>query len=203
MLPHDFLFVEAGLVEFFLALLTKREISFRVASTDASLFGAVFLFSDIYLISTMNQELIAFNLSKRRTDLPPVRTGDVVRVTRKIKEGAKERLQVFEGMIIAEKGGQSSSPTLTIRKVSFGIGVELILPMDSPQVEKIEFVKRTKAGRSKIYYVRHKSAKVLSRKLKEIPGKGMTVPASVKAKEVKATENSTQETTEEPSEKTM
>ena len=113
----------------------------------------------------MNQKLIAFNLSQRRADLPPVRTGDVVRVTRKIKEGAKERLQVFEGMIIAKKGGQSASPTITVRKVSFGIGVEIIFPLNSPQVEKIDFVKRTKAGRSKIYYVRHKSAKVLSRKL--------------------------------------
>ncbi len=121
----------------------------------------------------MNQKLIAFNLSQRRTDIPPIRTGDVVRVTRKIKEGAKERMQVFEGMIIAEKGGQSSSPTITIRKMSFGVGVELILPLDSAQVEKIEFVKRTKAGRSKLYYVRDKSAKVLSRKLKEIPAKGM------------------------------
>lgn len=123
----------------------------------------------------MNQKLIEFNLSRRRTDIPSFRTGDVVRVTRKIKEGGKERSQVFEGMIIAKKGGQSSSPTLTIRKMSFGVGVELILPIDSAQVEKIEFVKRTKAGRSKLYYVRHKSAKILSRKLKEIPAKGMIV----------------------------
>ena len=119
----------------------------------------------------MDQKLIAFNLSQRRTDLPPVRTGDVVRVTRKIKEGGKERLQVFEGMIIAKKGGQSASPTITVRKVSFGIGVEIVFPLNSPQIDKIDFVKRTKAGRSKIYYVRDKSAKVLSRKLKEIPAK--------------------------------
>lgn len=121
----------------------------------------------------MNQKLIAFNRTQRRSDVPPVRTGDVVRVTRKIKESGKERAQVFEGMIIAVKGGQSASLMLTIRKVSFGVGVELILPINSPQVEKIEFVKRTKAGRSKLYYVRHKSAKVLSRKLKEVPAKGM------------------------------
>lgn len=148
----------------------------------------------------MNQKLIEFNRSQRRTDLPPVRTGDVVRVTRRIKEGSKERSQVFEGMVIAKKGGQSSSPTLTIRKVSSGFGVELIFPLDSAQVEKIEFVKRTKAGRSKLYYVRHKSAKVLSRKLKEIPAKGMTAPAPVK--EAKVVENSSQEVTEKPSKKT-
>lgn len=147
----------------------------------------------------MNQKLIEFNRSQRRTDLPPVRTGDVVRVTRKIKESGKERSQIFEGMIIAKKGGQSSSPTLTIRKVSSGFGVELIFPLDSAQVEKIEFIKRTKAGRSKLYYVRHKSAKVLSRKLKEIPAKGMTVSAPKKAE--KSTKNSTQEITEKPSKK--
>lgn len=116
----------------------------------------------------MNQKLIEFNASLRRTDLPEFRTGDVIRVTRKIKEGGKERSQVFEGMIIAKKGGQSASPTITVRKVSFGVGVEIILPLNSPQVENIQFVKRTKAGRSKIYYVRNKSAKVLSRKLKEV-----------------------------------
>lgn len=119
----------------------------------------------------MNQKLIEFNASLRRTDLPELRTGDVVRVTRKIKEGGKERSQVFEGMIIAKKGGQSSSPIITVRKVSFGIGVEIILPLNSPQIETIQFVKRTKAGRSKLYYVRHKSAKVLSRKLKEVSAK--------------------------------
>lgn len=147
----------------------------------------------------MNQKLIEFNRSQRRTDLPPVRTGDVVRVTRKIKESGKERSQIFEGMIIAKKGGQSSSPTLTIRKVSSGFGVEIIFPLDSAQVEKIEFIKRTKAGRSKLYYVRHKSAKVLSRKLKEIPAKGMTVSAPIKAE--KSTKNSTQEIAEKPSKK--
>ncbi|QQS15276.1 MAG: 50S ribosomal protein L19 [Candidatus Moraniibacteriota bacterium] len=128
----------------------------------------------------MDQKLIAFNLSQRRTDLPPVRTGDVVRITRKIKEGGKERLQVFEGMIIAKKGGQSASPTITVRKISFGVGVEIIFPLNSPQVQKIDFVKRTKAGRSKIYYVRDKSAKVLSRKLKEIPAKDMLPEQSSK-----------------------
>ena len=147
----------------------------------------------------MDQKLIAFNLSQRRADLPPVRTGDVVRVTRKIKEGAKERLQVFEGMIIAKKGGQSASQTITVRKVSFGIGVEIIFPLNSQQVEKIDFVKRTKAGRSKIYYVRHKSAKVLSRKLKEIPAKDIIIEKPVKkvANKAKKTAPKTAETAAE------
>lgn len=155
-------------------LLTKWEISFRVASTGTNTFLWVVFLSWHNFIG-MDQKLIAFNLSQRRTNLPPVRTGDVIRVTRKIKEGGKERLQVFEGMIIAKKGGQSASQTITVRKISFGIGVEIIFPLNSHQVEKIDFIKRTKAGRSKIYYVRHKSAKVLSRKLKEIPAKDIII----------------------------
>ncbi len=119
----------------------------------------------------MNQRLIEFNRAMRRTDLPELRTGDVVKITRKIKEGGKERSQVFEGMIIALKGGQSSSITITVRKVSLGVGVELVLPLNSPQIQKIDLVKHTKAGRSKIYYVRTKSVKVLSRKLKEVASK--------------------------------
>lgn len=116
----------------------------------------------------MHKKLIEFNLSQRRTDLPEMRPGDVVKVSRKIKEGAKERTQMFEGMIIAIKGGQSASPSITVRKVSAGIGVELVLPLNSAQIEKIELVKRTRARRAKLYFVRDKAAKTLSKKLKEV-----------------------------------
>ena len=130
----------------------------------------------------MNQKMIAFNQSQRRDDLPTLRTGDVVRVTRRIKEGGKERLQLFEGMVIAQKGRQSASPTITVRKVSLGIGVEIIFSLNSSQVEKIEVVKHTTAGRSKLYYVRHKSAKVLSRKLKEVVAKSLSPKVTAKIK---------------------
>ncbi len=116
----------------------------------------------------MDNRLIAFNRALRRTDLPDLRAGDVVRIHRKIKEGSKERVQVFEGMVIAVKAGQSAAPSITVRKVSFGVGVEIVFPLHSPQVEKVELVKRTRARRSKLYYVRDKSAKVLSKKLKEV-----------------------------------
>lgn len=116
----------------------------------------------------MDNRLIAFNKALRRTDLPDLRAGDVVRIHRKIKEGGKERIQMFEGMVIAVKAGQSAAPSITVRKVSFGIGVEIVFPLHSPQVEKIELVKRTRARRAKLYYVRDKSAKVLSKKLKEV-----------------------------------
>ena len=109
----------------------------------------------------MHEKIIAFNKSQR-TIKEKYRAGDVVRVHRKIKEGNKERIQVFEGMIIAVKGKQSSSPMITVRKISKGgYGVEIIVPIISPNIEKIELVKRAKVRKSKLYYVREKSAKAL------------------------------------------
>lgn len=126
---------------------------------------------------TMHQELIAFNKNIRATkQFPDMQAGDVVKIFRKIKEGSKERLQAFQGTIIALRGGQSSSPTITVRKVSFGIGVELVLPLYSPQIDHIEFVKSTRARRAKLYFVREKSVKVLSKKLKTVPRKKVVIP---------------------------
>ena len=118
----------------------------------------------------MRQEIVQFNqkLRAKRTDLPELQAGDVLKIYRNIKEGGKERKQLFQGMIIAIKGAQSSSPMITVRKVSSGVGVELVLPLLSAQIDRIELVKRTKARRAKLYYVRTKSAKVLGKKLKEV-----------------------------------
>lgn len=133
----------------------------------------------------MHQALIAFNKNIRATkQFPDMQAGDVVKIFRKIKEGSKERLQAFQGTIIALRGGQSSSQTITVRKVSFGIGVELVLPLYSPQIDHIEFVKRTRARRAKLYFVRDKSVKVLSKKLKEVSMKKVVVPEEGKAEEV-------------------
>ncbi|MDO8566362.1 MAG: 50S ribosomal protein L19 [Candidatus Moranbacteria bacterium] len=125
----------------------------------------------------MHQKLISFNLKQRKSSgTPELRAGDVVKISRKIKEGGKERVQSFQGTIIAINGGQSSSKTITVRKISFGVGVELVIPLSSPQIEKIEFVKRTRARRAKLYYVRDKSVKVLSKKLKEVAIKSGLIP---------------------------
>ncbi len=138
----------------------------------------------------MNQKIVEFNKNLRaaRTDLPELQAGDVVKVRRKIKEGDKTRVQMFQGMVIAIKGGQSSSQMVTVRKVSSGIGVELIFPLLSSQVESIELMKRTKARRGKLYFVRTKSAKVIGKKLKEVPFEIGKAGKDVKdvVKEVKA-----------------
>jgi large subunit ribosomal protein L19 len=119
-------------------------------------------------LNCMQKKVIEFNLNQRDKKMPDLRTGDVIRVHRKIIEGGKERIQIFEGIIIGVKGGQSSSPMITVRKVSQGIGVELIIPVFSPKVGKIELVKRAKIRRSKLYYIRERSAKSLRMKYEEL-----------------------------------
>lgn len=137
----------------------------------------------------MHQKLISFNKKQREPIVTPdFQAGDVVKIHRKIKEGGKERTQVFQGTIIAIKGGQSSSKTITVRKISSGVGVELVLPIASPQIEKIEFVKRTRARRAKLYFVRDKSVKVLNKKLKSVAVKAgmVAVPEEEIAEEAPA-----------------
>lgn len=88
-----------------------------------------------------------------RKDLPAFRIGDTIRVQVKIKEGEKERLQAFEGTLIAENRS-GISKTITVRKISFGTGVERIFPVHAPVVDKIELVRTGKVRRAKLYYLR-------------------------------------------------
>jgi len=88
-----------------------------------------------------------------RLDLPPFRPGDTVRVHVKIKEGEKERTQVFEGVVLRRRRGHASA-TFTVRKVSYGVGVERVFPVESPNVEKVEIKSRGHVRRSRLYYLR-------------------------------------------------
>ena len=96
---------------------------------------------------------------------PEVRIGDTVRVHIRIVEGAKERVQVVEGIVIKMRGSQNRK-TITVRKVSFGVGVERIFPLHSPRVEKVEIVKHSKVRRAKLYYLRELRGKAA--RLKEV-----------------------------------
>ncbi len=89
-----------------------------------------------------------------RTDAPEFRPGDTVRVHVRVVEGNKERIQVFQGVIIARRGG-GTRETFTVRKISAGVGVERIFPLHSPIIDKIEVVRRGKVRRAKLYYLRN------------------------------------------------
>jgi large subunit ribosomal protein L19 len=87
-------------------------------------------------------------------DLPEFRTGYTVKVHQRIKEGGKERIQIFEGLVIARKGGTGANATFTVRKIASGVGVERIYPLHSPNIVKLEVVKPSDVRRAKLYYVR-------------------------------------------------
>ena len=93
-----------------------------------------------------------------KQELPEVQVGDTVRVHVKIKEGSRERIQVFEGTVIARKHG-GIQETVTVRRVSYGVGVEKTFPIHSPNVEKFEVVRKGKVRRAKLYYLRNRVGK--------------------------------------------
>ena len=99
-----------------------------------------------------------------KTELPEMRVGDTVRVHVRIKEGSRERIQVFEGTIIARKHG-GISETITVRRVSYGVGCEKVFPVHSPNVAAVETVRKGKVRRAKLYYLRDRFGK--SAKIKE------------------------------------
>ena len=102
-----------------------------------------------------------------RLDLPDFRAGDTVKVHVKIREGEKERIQIFQGVVISKRKGTTNA-TFTVRKVSYGVGVERIFQLHSPILDKIEVVGRGRVRRAKIYYLRKlrgKAARIRERRL--------------------------------------
>jgi len=93
-----------------------------------------------------------------RSDIPAFEPGDTVRVMVRVKEGEKERLQAFEGLVVAKRGG-GISENFTVRKVSAGVGVERIFPLHSPTIASIDLVRRGRVRRAKLYYLRRLSGK--------------------------------------------
>ena len=109
--------------------------------------------------------LQAFTNEQMKGDTNLIKIGDTVKVHCRIKDGNNERIQVFEGTVIAKKGG-GISETFTVRKIAYGVGVEKIFPVHSPNVAKIDVVRHGKVRRSKLYYVRGRVGK--SAKIKEL-----------------------------------
>ena len=113
----------------------------------------------------MNEIIKNIEAAQLKASVPEFSVGDTVKVYNKIKEGNRERIQIFEGTIIAKHGG-GISETFTVRRVSFGVGVEKTFPVHSPNVDKVEIVRVGKVRRAKLFYLRDrvgKSAKVKER----------------------------------------
>ncbi|TSC91311.1 MAG: large subunit ribosomal protein L19 [Parcubacteria group bacterium Gr01-1014_2] len=109
-----------------------------------------------------------FNQKYNTREIPEIQPGWTIKIFQKIKEGGKERVAPFEGIVIAKKHGKEVGGTFTVRKIISGVGVEKIFPIHSPTIEKIEIVKKAKVRRAKLYYLREKSRKETRRKLKAI-----------------------------------
>jgi large subunit ribosomal protein L19 len=102
-----------------------------------------------------------------RLDLPDFRAGDTIRVHSRIKEGDKERIQVFQGVVIRKRRGGLGA-TFTVRKVSYGVGVERIFPLHSPNIEKIDVISKGKVRRARLYYMRKLKGKAARIKEKRV-----------------------------------
>ena len=113
----------------------------------------------------MSEIIRSIEQKQLRTDLPKISIGDTVRVWVKVVEGSRERLQAFEGVVIAMRNG-GVRETFTVRRVSYGIGVERTFPMHSPRVDHVEIIRSGKVRRAKLYYLRNLQGKAA--KLKEI-----------------------------------
>ncbi len=132
----------------------------------------------------MITKLEAFMKPQLRDDLPDIRPGDTVRVFQRIPAGkGKEKIQIFEGLVLLRKHGKGINATITVRKVISSVGVEKIFPVHSPNIEKIELVKRGKVRRAKLYYLRTAKGRKARLKRKEI--KEVIVDEKVKEKEIK------------------
>ena len=114
----------------------------------------------------MNKVISPVNIEERaKIDL---RAGDTVKVWQKIVEKGKVRLQAFEGLVLARKHGTEAGATFTVRRIASGVGVEKIFPLYSPTIEKIEVLKRSQVRRAKLYHIREKAAKEVSRQMRNL-----------------------------------
>lgn len=126
-----------------------------------------------------------------------IKAGDTVRVWVKIQEKGKTRLQAFEGLVLAKKHGAEAGATFTVRKVSNGVGIERIFPLYSPNIDKIEIVKRVKVRRAKLYHIREKVAKEIKRQMRKMKMMNLTSLSDADEIERKAKEEQEKAQSEE------
>ncbi len=141
----------------------------------------------------METKIEVFNKQYLKSNTPDLQAGDIVKVYQKVKEQDKERIQVFEGVLLAKKHGKGVSGTITVRKISQGIGVERVFPLHSPLVEKIEVERKTKVRQGKLYYLRSLKGKKARLKAKEfaleVPEKKETTTETVGSSDPTAPSN--------------
>ena len=130
---------------------------------------------------------------KNTTKTPHFRAGDTVKVHMKVKEGDSERIQVFEGTVISRRG-RGASETYTVRKISFGVGVERTFPVTTPHVEKVELVRPGKARRARLYYLRGLTGKSARLDERETGESGVQPEAAPAAPKIEATKPAKPET---------
>jgi large subunit ribosomal protein L19 len=116
--------------------------------------------------TTTKKQAVVLKIDTAPRKALDMRVGDTVKVYQKIQEKGKTRLQVFEGMVLARKHGAEMGGTFTVRKTAGGYGVERIFPLYSPMIDKIEITRRAKVRRAKLYYIREKAAKEISKRMK-------------------------------------
>jgi large subunit ribosomal protein L19 len=135
--------------------------------------------------------------SRLRTDVPAFRPGDTVKVHVRVSEGGRERIQVFQGVVISRRGG-GLRESFTVRKVSFGVGVERTFPVHAPMVSKLEIVQHGKVRRAKLYYLREltgRKAKIRERRV-AVPEEGVATALTAEEVEVVPEEEPAAEPTE-------
>jgi len=127
-------------------------------------------------------QLTPVNIEERKN--LSFKAGDTVRVSVRIQEKGKTRLQAFEGLVLSRKHGTEAGATFTVRKISNGVGVERIFPLFSPSVDKVELIKKSKTRRSKLYFLREKTSKEIRRKLRSFAGFFVETPFEIKSEEM-------------------
>ena len=117
----------------------------------------------------MEKQIAEFTQPNKKQDLPVIKAGDTVRVYQKYKDKDKDKIQMFEGLVLCRKHGNETGAAITVRKIASGVGVEKIFPLHSPIIDKIEVIKVGKVRRAKVYYMR--TAKGKRSRIKRVEAK--------------------------------